>query len=96
MPLVGKTLRSSNRKGMTRVSGVSHLPLHFLFFFWGGGSIEMEASLPPLGEKGTDGDIGRGDWASPDANVSECSGLGHRLGETVIQRTHGKSTSVPK
>lgn len=92
MPLVGKTLRRSNRKGMTRVSGASHLPLHFYL----SPKIEMEASLPPLGETGIDGDTGRGDWASPDANVSECSGLGHRLGETVIQWTHGKSTSVPK
>lgn len=92
MPLVGKTLRRSNRKGMTRVSGVSHLQLHFYI----SPKIEIEASLPPLGQKGIDGDIGRGDWASPDAKVSECSGLGHRLGETVIQWTHSKSTSVPK
>lgn len=92
MPLIGKTLRRSNGKGMTRVSGVSHLPLHFYL----SPKIEMEASSPPLGETGIDGDIGKGDWASPDANVSEYSGLGHRLGETVVWWTHGKSTSGAK
>ena len=57
MPFIGKKLRRSNTKGMTRVSGVSHMPPHFYL----SPKIEMEASIPPLGEKGIDGDIGKGD-----------------------------------
>ena len=42
---------------MTRGSGVSHMPPHFYL----SPKIEMEASIPHLGEKGIDGDIGKGD-----------------------------------
>lgn len=40
--------------------------------------VEMETSLPSLGEKGSgvDDDVGRGKWASKDVNISEYSGLG--------------------
>lgn len=53
--------------------------------------IEMEASSPPLGETGIDGTLPAGLGQSADANVSEYSGLGHRLEKR--QGGHkGKST----
>lgn len=59
---------------MTGISGVSLLGLHFNL----SPKVEMETSLPSLGEKGSgvDDDVGRGKWASKDVNISEYSGLG--------------------
>lgn len=57
MPLVGKTLRRSNGKGMTRVFW--SVPLAASFYL--SPRLKWEASSPPLGETGIGGDIGKGD-----------------------------------
>lgn len=85
--------RRKNRKEKISISGVSLAGLHFYL----SPKVEMEASLSPWGEKGSGigDDVGRGNWASQDATISEYSSLGSWLGAAFCD-TRKKMAKAPQ